>query len=122
MRKPPKVVTIPSGILTKNVAAITTPSMKLCTLSPAMIRGIWRDAKKYEEKYWTLNGRKTRFYITGDSAIVYPDGNIRILGRSDDVIKVAGHRLSTAELEDVVHGHHLVGEVAVVSAPDEIKG
>ena len=92
--------------------------------APAMLRGIWRNPEKYKEKYWMLEETKTptKFYVTGDSAILHKDGNIRILGRSDDVIKVAGHRLSTAELEDATHNHSLVGDVAVVSKPDPIKG
>ncbi len=90
--------------------------------SPSMLRGVWGDPEKYIEKYFTLNSKKTKFYITGDAAILYKDGIIRILGRSDDVIKVAGHRLSTAEMEDAVHKHNLVGDVAVVSKPDKLKG
>ncbi len=90
--------------------------------APAMLHGVWHDEKKYKEKYFTLNNKPTRFYITGDTAILEKNNVIKILGRSDDVIKVAGHRLSTAELEDAVHEHPQVGDAAVVSKPDPIKG
>ncbi len=98
--------------------------VQLSPFAPPMLRGVWRNPEKYREKYWMLEETKTpvRFYITGDSAVLHKDGTIRILGRSDDVIKVAGHRLSTAELEDVAHNHVSVGDVAVVSKPDPIKG
>lgn len=89
--------------------------------SPGMLRGIWGDREKYKEKYFSLNNKPTKFYVTGDTAIL-KNKTIRILGRSDDVIKVAGHRLSTAEMEDTIHNHPLVGDVAVVSKPDELKG
>lgn len=96
--------------------------VQLSPFAPPMLRGVWRNPEKYKEKYWMLENKDVNFYITGDSAVLHKDGNIRILGRSDDVIKVAGHRLSTAELEDATHNHSLVGDVAVVSKPDPIKG
>jgi acetyl-CoA synthetase len=90
--------------------------------APAMIRGVWGNKKKYKEKYFTLNKKRTKYYITGDSAILNKSGEFKILGRSDDVIKVAGHRLSTAEMEDAAHYHPNIADIAVVSRPDEIKG
>ena len=90
--------------------------------APAMIRGIWRNPDEYVKKYFTLKNKTTKYYITGDTAILNRKEGIKILGRSDDVIKVAGHRLSTAEMEDAVHNHPLVGDVAVVSKPDQVKG
>jgi len=90
--------------------------------APAMLHGLWHNKEKYIEKYFTLNNKPTKFYVTGDAAILEKDNIIKILGRSDDVIKVAGHRLSTAELEDAVHEHPEVGDVAVVSKPDQIRG
>ncbi|MBW6442644.1 acetate--CoA ligase [Patescibacteria group bacterium] len=90
--------------------------------SPAMLRGVWKNEKKYKETYFKLNGKKVDYYITGDAAVLYPNGFIKILGRSDDVIKVAGHRLSTAELEHAIHKSKSIGDVAVVSRPDKIKG
>lgn len=92
-------------------------------LAPGMLRGVWKNPKKYKEKYWILEETRkpTKYYITGD-AVEYEGSYFKILGRTDDVIKVAGHRLSTAEMEDAVLMHKQVSEAAVVGKPDKLKG
>ncbi len=87
--------------------------------APGMLRGVYKNPKKYKETYWS---RFPGFYDTSDGAKQMPDGTIRLTGRVDDVMKVAGHRLSTAELENAINEHDLVRESAVVPKPDEIKG
>ena len=86
--------------------------------APGMLHGIWKDHKKYLDTYWKTFKNK---YDTSDGAIM--KGNlIRITGRTDDVMKVAGHRLSTAELENSLNSNKMVNESAVVPIPDKIKG
>ncbi|MBN2330794.1 MAG: acetate--CoA ligase [Candidatus Aenigmarchaeota archaeon] len=87
--------------------------------APGMLRGVHRNPKKYFETYWS---RFPGYYDTSDGAKRRKDGTIRLTGRVDDVMKVAGHRLSTAELENALNEHSLVRESAVVPKPDEIKG
>ncbi|MEM5766308.1 MAG: acetate--CoA ligase [Candidatus Aenigmatarchaeota archaeon] len=87
---------------------------------PGMLRGIYKNHKKYEESYFTKYGKE--IYLTGDGALRDENGLIRITGRVDDVLKVAGHRLSNAEIEDAINLHEAVVESAVVGLPDEIKG
>jgi acetyl-CoA synthetase len=86
--------------------------------APGMLRGVWKNPKRYKKTYWD----KFDMYLTGDYAFQDKEGYFRITGRSDDVIKVAGHRLSTAEMEDAMNSHPDVHESAVVSRPDKIKG
>jgi acetyl-CoA synthetase len=88
--------------------------------SPGMLRGIYNNNEKYRETYWSQYNDKT--YFTSDAALKDEGGLIRILGRVDDVLKVAGHRISTGELENAVNKHEFLGECAVVGVPDEIKG
>jgi len=87
---------------------------------PSLVRGIYKRPEKFKEEYWSEYGPK--YYFTSDGARRDADGNIRITGRLDDVMNVAGHRLATGEVENAVGKHHLVAESAVVSRPDEIKG
>ena len=84
---------------------------------PSMLRGIWGDPERYVETYWSRFEGK---YFAGDGARFDEDGDIWLLGRIDDVIKVSGHRLSTAEIESALVEHHWVAEAAVVGAKDEI--
>jgi len=84
---------------------------------PSMARGIWGDPERFKETYWNKIPGK---YFAGDGARYDADGDIWILGRIDDVIKVSGHRLSTAEIESALVEHHWVAEAAVVGAKDEI--
>ena len=88
-------------------------------LPPAFLHTLWRDPKRYVESYWS---KFKGYYHTGDLGYIDEDGHLHILGRSDDVIKVAGHRLSTREVEDIVASHPAVAEAAVVSIPDPVRG
>jgi len=87
---------------------------------PAMTLGIWGDRERYLETYWTRFGRER--YFTGDGAKRDEDGDFWLLGRVDDVMNVAGHRIGTAEVESALLGHPSVAEAAVVGVPHEIKG
>jgi len=84
---------------------------------PSMLRGVWGDPERFKETYWSRFAGK---YFAGDGARFDEDGDIWLLGRIDDVIKVSGHRLSTAEIESALVEHHWVAEAAVVGAKDEI--
>ena len=84
---------------------------------PSMLRGIWGDPERFKETYWSKFPGK---YFAGDGARFDEDGDIWLLGRIDDVIKVSGHRLSTAEIESALVEHRWVAEAAVVGAKDEI--
>jgi len=88
--------------------------------SPGMLRGIYKNDEKYRETYFGQYGNKT--YFTSDLAYRDKSGLIRIVGRADDVIKVAGHRLSTGELENIIDLDKRISECAVVGIPHEIKG
>jgi len=88
--------------------------------SPGMLRGIYKNPEKYLETYWSQYGLEA--YFTSDGALKDENGLIRIIGRVDDVIKVAGHRVSTGELEAAINSHPEINESAVVGVPDEIKG
>jgi acetyl-CoA synthetase len=86
---------------------------------PAMLRGIWGDPERYQETYWS---RFPGLYFAGDGAKKDEDGNIWLLGRVDDVMNVAGHRLSTTEIESALVSHPKVAEAAAVGAKDEVTG
>jgi acetyl-CoA synthetase len=86
---------------------------------PSMLRTIYGDAARYRKQYWSeVKG----CYFTGDGARRDSKGYFWIVGRIDDVLNVAGHRLGTAEVESALVSHHAVAEAAVVGKPDEIKG
>jgi len=86
---------------------------------PSMLRGLWRDPKRYQEVYWTeVKGS----YFTGDGCRQDKDGYFWIVGRIDDVLNVAGHRIGTAEVESALVSNQRVAEAAVVGRPDELKG
>jgi acetyl-CoA synthetase len=87
---------------------------------PAMLRTIWGDNQRYISTYWENFQR--RFYVAGDSAHRDADGYYWIMGRIDDVLNVAGHRLGTMEIESALVAHARVAEAAVVGRPHEIKG
>jgi len=88
--------------------------------APGMLRNIWRNPEKYKE-YFSVYGAE--YYYTSDGARKWDGpGNIRLTGRVDDVMKVAGHRLSTAELENAITSHEAVVECAVVACAHDIKG
>jgi acetyl-CoA synthetase len=86
---------------------------------PSMLRTVYGDDERYAREYWQ---RIPGVYFAGDAAQCDKDGYIWVLGRVDDVIKVAGHRLSSMEIESVLVSHVAVAEAAVVARPDEIKG
>lgn len=86
---------------------------------PSMLRSIYGDKARYKKQYWSeVKG----CYFTGDGAVRDKDGYFWIMGRIDDVLNVAGHRLGTAEVESALVSHEAVAEAAVVGRPDEIKG
>lgn len=87
---------------------------------PSMLRGIYKDPNRFKETYWCKWGGK--YYFTGDGAYYDKDGYIWVTGRLDDVIKVSGHRIGTAEVESSLVEHHLVAEAAVVGVPHDLKG
>jgi len=88
--------------------------------TPGMLRDLYRNPEKYLETYWSQYNKET--YFTSDGGYKDETGLIRVIGRVDDVIKVAGHRLSTAEMESVINSHKEITECAVIGIPDEIKG
>jgi acetyl-CoA synthetase len=86
---------------------------------PGMLMTLWNDDEKYQNVYWN---RFPGSYYSGDFALSDTDNYIWLLGRSDDVLKVSGHRLSTMELESAFVSFSAVAEAAVTSKPDEKKG
>jgi hypothetical protein len=87
---------------------------------PSMLRTIWRDNERYLSAYWEKFNN--RCYVAGDSAHRDKDGYFWIMGRMDDVLKVAGHRLGTMEIESALVAHPRVAEAAVVGKPHDVKG
>jgi acetyl-CoA synthetase len=87
---------------------------------PAMLRTIYGDAERYVQQYWSRWGESV--YVTGDGARRDADGYFWLLGRVDDVLNVAGHRVGTMEVESALVDHPSVAEAAVVGKPHEIKG
>jgi acetyl-CoA synthetase len=85
-----------------------------------MLRTIWGDNARYLETYWQRF--QNRYYVAGDSAHRDADGYYWILGRIDDVLNVAGHRLGTAEIESALVAHPRIAEAAVVGRPHDVKG
>jgi acetyl-CoA synthetase len=86
---------------------------------PAMMRTIYKDPDRYVNQYWT---KYPGYYFTGDSARRDEDGYYWIIGRVDDVLKVSGYRLGTAEVESALVSHPAVAEAAAIGLPHEIKG
>jgi acetyl-CoA synthetase len=86
---------------------------------PGMLLTLWNDNEKYNDVYWS---KYEGMYYSGDYAIKDSEGYLWLLGRSDDVLKVAGHRIGTAELESSLVSYKDVAESAVCGIPDEIKG
>ena len=84
-----------------------------------MLRTVWGDDERYKAQYWSeIPG----YYFAGDGARKDQHGYYWIMGRVDDVLNVAGHRLGTAEVESALVSHHTVAEAAVVGRPDDLKG
>ena len=86
---------------------------------PGMLLTLWGDDKKYHDVYWS---KYKNCYYPGDYALKDSDDYFWLLGRADDVLKVSGHRIGTAELESCLVSHNDVAESAVCGIPDEIKG
>ncbi len=86
---------------------------------PGMLRTIYGDPERYRQQYW---GKFGNMYQTGDSARKDKDGYIWVIGRMDDVIKVSGYRLGTAEVESALVSHPAVAEAAAIGLPHEVKG
>ena len=86
---------------------------------PGMLRTVYKDPDRYREQYWD---KFKTMYQTGDSARKDEDGYVWVIGRMDDVIKVSGYRLGTAEVESALVAHEKVAEAAVVGYPHDIKG
>jgi acetyl-CoA synthetase len=84
-----------------------------------MLRTIYNDPERYKEQYWS---QIPGVYFAGDGARIDEDGYIWLMGRVDDVLNVAGHRLSTMEIESALVANPMVAEAAVVGRPDDIKG
>jgi propionyl-CoA synthetase len=88
-------------------------------LPPGCLPSLWRDDDRFVSSYLA---RHPGFYITGDGGYLDGDGYLYVMGRIDDVINVAGHRLSTGEMEEVLASHPAVAECAVIGVHDELKG
>lgn len=95
-----------------------TIALKL-PLPPGTLTGLWNDSHRFTSSYlMAFDG----FYDTGDSGYVDDDGYLFVLGRTDDVINMAGHRLSIGRLEAVIASHPAIAENTVIGVPDELKG
>ena len=89
-------------------------------LAPTGLTTLWNDHERFYKSY--LKRFDGRWLDTGDAGIIDEDGFVHIMSRSDDIINVAAHRLSTGQIEQAVSSHPQVTEVAVVSLPDHMKG
>ncbi len=103
----------------KPVPAGATGNIILTEPWPSMLQEIYKDPAGYQETYWSTFPGK---YLSGDKARVDEDGYIWALGRADDVLKVAGHRISNAEVEASAEKHPAVAAAAVIGKPDKVKG
>jgi len=88
-------------------------------LPPSCLPTLWNDDERFKLSYLS---QYPGYYLTGDEGIKDEDGYIFVMGRTDDVINVAGHRLSTGEMEDLIAGHPAVAECAVTGIDDELRG
>ena len=88
---------------------------------PAMLRTVYGDPDRYVDQYWSRYAEQG-WYLPGDSAKKDEDGYIWVIGRIDDVIKVSGYRLGTAEIESALVSHPAVAEAAVIAVPDDVRG
>lgn len=86
---------------------------------PGLLTTLWRDEARYVQDYWQ---KIPGCYYTGDAALMDKDGYVWFVGRADEVIKIASHRIGTIEIESVIVSHPAVTEAAVVGKPDSIKG
>jgi acetyl-CoA synthetase len=88
---------------------------------PSMLRTVWKDPERYKAQYWNAYSDQG-WYLAGDSARKDEDGYIWVIGRIDDVIKVSGYRLGTAEIESALVSYRDVAEAAVIGVPDDLRG
>ncbi|MGY1947236.1 acetate--CoA ligase [Nocardia asiatica] len=88
---------------------------------PSMVRAVWGDEERFRKNYWDRFAAHG-YYFAGDGAKYDEDGDIWVLGRTDDVMNVSGHRLSTSEIESALVSHPAVAEAAVVGAADPVTG
>ena len=88
-------------------------------LPPSCLVSVWRDFARFKESYLS---RYPGYYCSGDGGYIDQDGYLFVMGRTDDVINVAGHRLSTGEMEGVLASHHDVAECTVIGVNDNLKG
>ena len=88
-------------------------------LPPSCLPTLWNDNDRFKQSYLS---RYDGYYLTGDEGIKDEDNYIFVMGRTDDVINVAGHRLSTGEMEELIAGHTAVAECAVTGIDDELRG
>lgn len=102
-----------------DVAPNTKGYLVVKTPWPGMLLTLWGDDEKYKTVYWS---KYKNCYYPGDYALKDEDGYLWLLGRADDVLKVAGHRIGTAELESCIVSHSSVAESAACGIPDEVKG
>ena len=102
-----------------NVAPNTKGYLVIRNPWPGMLLTLWDDDEKYKNVYWS---KYKNCYYSGDYAIKDEDDYLWLLGRADDVLKVAGHRIGTAELESCIVSHDSVAESAVCGIPDDVKG
>jgi acetyl-CoA synthetase len=110
---------VEAAILTDAGDATNAGYLAITSPWPSMLRTIWGDDQRYRSTYWS---RWKDTYFPGDGAKRDEDGYLWILGRVDDVLNVAGHRIGTMEVESALVDHHAVAESAVVGKTHEIKG
>ncbi|CAN5771938.1 acetate--CoA ligase [soil metagenome] len=103
----------------ETVPANTEGLLLLTSPWPGMLRTVFRDPERYVSQYWS---RFPGYYLTGDAARIDEDGYVWVIGRVDDVIKVSGYRLGTAEVESALVSHDAVAEAAVIGLPHEVRG
>ena len=112
--------------------AVMTPEGKLCGPEekgilvikrpfPSMTPTLWGEEDRYAADYWTRVPGK-QVYFAGDSAYIDEDGYVWFLGRADEVIKIAAHRIGTVEVESAILTHPSVAEAGVTARPDELRG
>jgi propionyl-CoA synthetase len=88
-------------------------------LAPGATQALWRAPGRFEAEYLS---QYAGYYLTGDAGFIDDDGYVHVMGRTDDIINTAGHRLSTGAIEEVICAHPAVAEVAVVGSADPLKG
>ena len=110
---------ISAEVLNNDGQSVNAGFLALTRPWPGMLRGIYGDDERYKQNYWS---KWNNIYFPGDGAKRDEDGYYWILGRVDDVLNVAGHRIGTMEVESALVDHHDVAEAAVVGRADELKG